>query len=729
MPFSQKKQLATNEYGQHWIEFGGTHYYSVFSAVSGNTYARVYDSGGNSILNVPNQAIPIFLFSINSQLFASYYVSSFNSYIIYRRDGGSWTQVAALNSGSKLLDYKIVSNVIYMVIAGSNGAAQDVQSKLCSFNGSSLTTIRSSTPSSTYISAFDINTGTGDYIFAEHSLSSTNVKIIKRTTDGAETELISLAFARIATLKLFNSNVHYFRQDSSNFGKLCRLDSLDAGANEIIISDVIQHSFGSGGNTIDFHNRSILFESNLWFNTRASVNGFTILSKYYDGSSITSFQAIIGQSFPGYFYVNVDELILGTYQEFVTTEVACDLTLSSPSYTKTNETGTDLDDGTITAHATSSFSIQYSIDNGANWQSSNLFENLTPGTYDILIRDSQLCEQEITGIVISAFNAPEPEPEVEGGNLVIDLKPVNRYNFILWFAAEGNTGFDRICLDNSDWDLPNLYQRTSVQNKHYPVICYGELFSFYLNFTDAFTDPDFVDFRLALINDNGIVSGYENIATLSKDQYDDDTLAYNIYAEDVTLSTGTPAGYYRLAIYNSTNGQILYVSNELQLMTVANAKKETVRIQWRHEFNIYKYYYQNVPDYVHNLRLKLNEIERQSEGELTQYRSVSGGDLRNQGFELDMYVVFETNYFDKLAHQAMFVFQAHQTIIINEEQYVLKSMYKVESSPEKVLNRGKIEFYLQSFSTINRYGPLVDITIIGSEDDILGADGGDLIGT
>ena len=75
----------------------------------------------------------------------------------------------------------------------------------------------------------------------------------------------------------------------------------------------------------------------------------------------------------------------------------------------------------------------------------------------------------------------------------------------------------------------------------------------------------------------------------------------------------------------------------------------------------------------------------------------------------------------------MFVFQAHKTIVINGDEYVLKSLYKVEGQPESILKRGTIEFYLQEFSTINKYGPLTSITIIGSEEPALLTDEGGFI--
>ena len=44
--------------------------------------------------------------------------------------------------------------------------------------------------------------------------------------------------------------------------------------------------------------------------------------------------------------------------------------------------------GTITVTATGNGPLQYSIDNGANWQPSNLFVNLSPGNYQVKVRNA-----------------------------------------------------------------------------------------------------------------------------------------------------------------------------------------------------------------------------------------------------------------------------------------------------------------------------------------------------
>jgi len=69
--------------------------------------------------------------------------------------------------------------------------------------------------------------------------------------------------------------------------------------------------------------------------------------------------------------------------------------------------GCNLNDGTIELTITSSYSgtLLYSIDNGTNYQTSNLFTNLNPGVYNVLIEDGNGCMIKDTAIV-NTINAP-----------------------------------------------------------------------------------------------------------------------------------------------------------------------------------------------------------------------------------------------------------------------------------------------------------------------------------
>jgi gliding motility-associated-like protein len=53
---------------------------------------------------------------------------------------------------------------------------------------------------------------------------------------------------------------------------------------------------------------------------------------------------------------------------------------------------------------------QYSIDGGLDFQSSAFFDNVAPGTYDVLVQDPNGCESQVETVVIESVSIPEVEP-------------------------------------------------------------------------------------------------------------------------------------------------------------------------------------------------------------------------------------------------------------------------------------------------------------------------------
>lgn len=399
---------------------------------------------------------------------------------------------------------------------------------------------------------------------------------------------------------------------------------------------------------------------------------------------------------------------------------ACDLAFDSPAYTKTNETGVGLNDGSFTIRVLSSFTKQYSLDN-VTWQSSNVFSPKPPGSYNVYIRDTNPagCSLYISNIIVAQFVPAPPPPPPVASTLTIDLSPVNQNNFVSWFSTTGDIAFNKMVCTNSCFDLPNAYRINKMKRRHAPIAAINEEFTFYLNFASDYNEPNFSDYRLHLINQNGVV--VSNIAVLQKDLFADG-VTYNIWAA-ITLAAITP-GIYRLAIARLSTNAIIFCSNDIEVMTLANAKCLSTALQFRASFDMYKYRYIALPNFLHKIRLKMYWIEQHSEGDLAQYRSASNGRLRNVSLELDRMKVFETYWFDDAAHNAMEVFQAHDFILLNAKFYLPKSLYKTQWDVRRNLNKGRIEMYEQDFSTMNRYGTLNNITVIGSEDPLLLGDGG-----
>jgi hypothetical protein len=399
----------------------------------------------------------------------------------------------------------------------------------------------------------------------------------------------------------------------------------------------------------------------------------------------------------------------------------CNLASGSPAYSKINETSEGAGDGSITANFTSSFTIQYSID-GTNYQASNTFAGLEPGTYTIFIKDSNDCTAELDNIVILA-GGPVPDPPTpDPGPIIADSKPINQYNFISWMNASGPaTTYTEIDFENCCWDIPRGYDRQDKSKMiHAPIVVQLEDFSFYINADMPFTDPDFQTYRLGLVNPREMVA--VSIGNLAKHAIDDGT--YNIYCDAVTIPSGTPPGYYRMIIYRQDTNAVLYLSNVLEVMLLDDAKCNSVVLQYKNGVDFYKYYYTLVPDYINKIRMRMYRSDEQPEGTLTQYRAISTGVLRNVSYELDKMLKLETYWFDDNANRAMFVFQAHGFLTINNFFYLVKTPFKWTFDQRKRCNKGTIEFYEQAFSSANRYAPLTDITVVGSGIPLLLGDGG-----
>ena len=105
----------------------------------------------------------------------------------------------------------------------------------------------------------------------------------------------------------------------------------------------------------------------------------------------------------------------GTYQlvvkdgnncQFSASVIVTEPTVLSLSTTQTDATCNAASDGTITVTAAGGTSpYQYSKDNGATFQASNVFNGLVAGSYDIVVKDGNGCATAATPVVISEPSA------------------------------------------------------------------------------------------------------------------------------------------------------------------------------------------------------------------------------------------------------------------------------------------------------------------------------------
>lgn len=284
----------------------------------------------------------------------------------------------------------------------------------------------------------------------------------------------------------------------------------------------------------------------------------------------------------------------------------------------------------------------------------------------------------------------------------INRNPSNPYNFIRFYKSEGvafpfpDPSTILYCEDFDD-NLPNAYNKTKCI-KYKPLLVVGEEYSFYMNLLIPSTFASFANWKAALIKDNAIV--YNNLAVLQQDFIDGTN--FNIF-----FTFDMPAvsdGNYQIMIYNPIDAPVYYFSNELQVVqNDSDYADYSVLMKYRNSQNLYNYRYENISDFYNVVRIHLNKIDIQSEGEFKSYKPVSTGRRRNLQTSLDKVVKLEAYYFDDDAHEAMMVLMAHDEIYINNRRYVSKGNYQAQINPQLNVNKGIAEFYDDRFSTINNY--------------------------
>lgn len=112
------------------------------------------------------------------------------------------------------------------------------------------------------------------------------------------------------------------------------------------------------------------------------------------------------------------------YKNFTSCTASRNVTLSSCNAVITgvdiiHEQAKFANNGIITILATSSNGpIQYSKDDGSNYQSSNIFYNLPPATYRVRIKDAINC-QAFADVIVKRYKAPLAEYPVANSNRVV----------------------------------------------------------------------------------------------------------------------------------------------------------------------------------------------------------------------------------------------------------------------------------------------------------------------
>ncbi len=98
-------------------------------------------------------------------------------------------------------------------------------------------------------------------------------------------------------------------------------------------------------------------------------------------------------------------------------------------------------------------SYEYSIDNGASWQTSNEFENLSAGTYNIFVRDDNACVSQLSIVSISQPEKLQVFVEDKENSSCFDTDDGR-----IKAKATGGSGNYSYSLDGSAWQTNDLFE-------------------------------------------------------------------------------------------------------------------------------------------------------------------------------------------------------------------------------------------------------------------------------
>jgi hypothetical protein len=224
-----------------------------------------------------------------------------------------------------------------------------------------------------------------------------------------------------------------------------------------------------------------------------------------------------------------------------------------------------------------------------------------------------------------------------------------------------------------------------------------------INSEDKLNDPDFATLRLSIVDKDTFQIISDDVGVFTK--YADDGLEYRV-AWDITSFPDIRPGFYRLLLYNTSNNQVKYLSNEIEVLDFDTTWKQTTSyFSFRHSAEIYNYGYDELVNFRIRQRLTTNILNHDNPFDIEEYEEVTTGKSQNPRFDIDEIYTIETEQFDINAHRAFAIMLAHNDKLINDCFVTVApgGKYTGEKTPlESPTWNKNIELKIQDFSTINK---------------------------
>lgn len=244
---------------------------------------------------------------------------------------------------------------------------------------------------------------------------------------------------------------------------------------------------------------------------------------------------------------------------------------------------------------------------------------------------------------------------------VESTKPVNRNNFLRWFANGGE----------SFTELPSKYKACG----QYSIPTFARLnpFGFCLNLDVPETSATFANLRISAVSESlGLIS--DNFMTLSQDTTP--TTGYRVwgYTSSLNVSTSVDSIKY-FVIYDNVSGNIIWRSSEIRIDTDSNLSSEGyVSLKYRNSIDRFGFSYETAiaaeSDFYNIVYLKMHHLNNESVGELQTYREVTTGNIIRYGTNLNQVLVMRSDKWDRKFHEAANIaLGASDEIYLNNKRY------------------------------------------------------------
>ena len=226
-----------------------------------------------------------------------------------------------------------------------------------------------------------------------------------------------------------------------------------------------------------------------------------------------------------------------------------------------------LNDGVINITASGGSGIlNYSIDNGINWQSASLFENLPAGDYHIKIKDEHDCEliYENNPITIT-----QPEAVNLDELIITDVQCNGADDGIIDISGSGGTGNLSYSIDNGNyWSSSGLFGELSSGEYFIKIKDENECLYIYNNNPVLIIEPEALEIssiETTNLQCHSIYEGSINITASGGSGILNYSIDNGISWQSASLFENLPSSDYHIKIKDEHDCELIYENNPITI--------------------------------------------------------------------------------------------------------------------------------------------------------------------